>query len=160
MAAHAVLIHIDAEPGALDAVGVTLLGADRLRGHVGAKRAVRQRQAPGDIGNDASDVQRGGAGDARLAGLAGNVDAHAEPFAQPAGLRHGADAAELDGLQADAARGTVLVMVGDIGERMDAFVGADGDVARRRGDRRHAVEISAFTGCSKKSRPLPCTARA
>ena len=51
-----------------------------------------------------------------------------------------ADAAELDRLQADAARGLALVMAPDVVERMNAFVGADRDVGCRR-HRRHAGEV-------------------
>ena len=75
-----------------------------------ASADMRQRQPPGDIGDDGGDMQRRRAGDARFAGLAGNIHAHAEAVAQLAGLGHRADAAELDRLQADAARGLALVM--------------------------------------------------
>src|SRR5664280_2359181 len=139
--AYAILVDVDAEARALDAVGVTFIGADRLRGHVLGEPTMRQRQPPGDVGDDGGDVQRCRAGDAGFASLAGDIDAHAEAVAQLAGLDHRPDAAELDCLQADAARGLALVMAGDVGERMDTFVGADCDLGRGRGDRRHAGEI-------------------
>ena len=45
-------------------------------------------------------------------------------------LHHAAQPAELDGLQAHAARGAALVMAADVLERMDAFVGADRESCR------------------------------
>ena len=62
----------------------------RVRRHVFAQRRMRQRQPPGEVRNDRGGMQRGGAGDARFASLAGDIDAQAERVAQarpPTGAR-------------------------------------------------------------------------
>ena len=76
----------------------------------------------------------------RFAGLAGNVDVHAEAVAQPARLQHGAKPPELDRLEARAARGVSRMMALDVVGRVNALVRAHRDL-RRRGDARHTVEI-------------------
>src|SRR5580693_9650865 len=78
--------------------------------------------------------------DAGFASLAGNIDPHAEPVTEPAGIIKGAQAAELDCLQADARRGAACMMLLDVVKRMNALVGADRNICCR-GDTRHAVEI-------------------
>ena len=61
-------------------------------------------------------MQRRGAADARLAGLAGEIDRHAEIVTETAGFDHPAHAAELDRFQADAARGLARMMQPDVVE--------------------------------------------
>src|SRR5436305_14681711 len=56
-------------------------------------------------------------------------------------LKRAAHSAELDGFEAHPARGMALVMAADVLERMDALVGADGDLARCGRDRRHPGKI-------------------
>ena len=87
-------------------------------------------------------MQRRRAGHARFAGLAGNIDAHAELSHSLPASTTARDAAELDRLQADPARGLDLVMAPDVIQRMNAFVGADCDVGGRR-DRCHAGKVVA-----------------
>ncbi len=139
--AHAILVDIDAKTRPAETFDVAVGGRHRLAGDVFAETRVRQGQAPGDVRNDRCDMQRRGAGHARLAGFARNVHAHAEAVAQPAGRYDAANAAELDRLQADAARRLAVVMPLDVVEAVDAFVGADGDLGGRGLCRRHAVEI-------------------
>ena len=103
-----------------------MLDTQRLDDDILGKARAGHGQAPGQRRNDGGEMQGGGRGDARFAGLAGNVDLHAEPVAQPACLQHGAQAAELDRLQADALRGFAGMMALDIVARMDALIGADG----------------------------------
>ncbi len=55
-------------------------------------------------------------------------------------LHERAQPAELDGLEADAAGGLVLVMTADVRQAMDAFIRPDRDIGRGR-HRRHAGEI-------------------
>ena len=79
-------------------------------------------------------------------------DVHAEAVAPRRGRHHGARAAELDGLQADAARRLGAMLAGDVVHRMDAFIGADGDFAGLARHRRHAGEIVRHYRLLKKSR--------
>src|SRR5665213_3775507 len=98
MPPYAVFIDIDAKSRTIDAVGMAVRGRDRLRGDVLGEREVRECEPPGDIGNDGGGVQRGRASDTGFAGLAGDIDAHAEAVAQLCRAHHGPDAAELNRL--------------------------------------------------------------
>ncbi len=98
----------------------------------------------------------GGAGDAGFARLGGHVHLHPERVAQPARLHGRAHAAELDGLQAHAARRPVRVIAADVRERMDAFVGADRDVAGRSRDRCHSGDIVGVHGLLEEIEPGTC----
>src|SRR5512140_526429 len=62
--------------------------------------------------------------------ICGSAAAICIAAAQAASLGRAAHAPELDGFQARPARGTALVVATDIVERVNAFIGADGDVAR------------------------------
>ncbi len=116
--------------------------------------------SPQAICGSAAAIWSGGrAGDAGFAGLARHVDADAELLAQAARRHHAAHAAELDGLEAHAARGLALVVAADVVERMDALVGADRDPARAAATAAMPAMSSACTGCSKKSSPASATAR-
>ena len=158
MPPHAIDVDVDSETRSVEGVDVPPGGRHRVRGDIFAERGVRQRQRPGETGNDGRCMQRRGAGHARFAGLAGDIHAHAEAIAEPRRFDHAADAADLDRFQADAARRLVLVMAANVVERMNAFVGANGGIACR-GNLRHAGQIVAATGCSKKPRPEPLMAR-
>src|ERR1700686_4951023 len=103
---------------------MTVRDAKRLDNDAPGKTGAGYSQAPGDGRSDRGNVHRRRRGDARFAGLAGNVDLQAEPVAQPACFEQGAQAAELDCLQAGATSGLPLVMAFDVVARMDALIGA------------------------------------
>src|SRR5450631_4529890 len=102
MTLHAILIDIDPQSRTIRDVGMAVVDPDRVRRHVIAQPRMGQCQCPGDLRNDRRDMQRSSTRDARLAGLAGDVDVHAETVAQTGGLDDGAYATQLDGLEAHA----------------------------------------------------------
>src|ERR1700691_5552378 len=89
-------------------------------------------------------------GDARFAGLAGNVQLHTEPVAQPACLEDRTHAAKLDRLQAHTLRGLGSMMAFDIVLRMNALVGADRHAACR-GYSRHTGKIVSVNRLLEKA---------
>ena len=126
--AHPVLVDVDSQSRPIKDVHVASGGRNCGDRNIFGQPGMGERQRPADIGDDGCNVERRCTGDARFARLARDVHAHAEAVAQLAGLGHGADAAELDGLEADAARGLSVVVTADVVERMNAFVGADRDI--------------------------------
>ena len=56
MAADVFIINVDAKPRPVERFGVAARGRDRLRGDVFSEGNVGERQAPGDVGDDASGV--------------------------------------------------------------------------------------------------------
>ena len=86
-APHPALVNLDAETRPIRHHDMAVLDAKRVR-----RRHLRQepdwsRSAPGKSrALTAAMCCRRGGSDAQLAGLAGNVDAHAEPVAEAAGL--------------------------------------------------------------------------
>src|SRR6185437_9763428 len=99
-----------------------------------------QGQRPADIGNDRRYMQGCRAGDTRFAGLARNIHAHAETIAKLACFDDGANAAQLDRLEANATGGLAFMMPPDVIERMNTFIGTDRNFGRG-GDISHAVEV-------------------
>src|SRR5262245_55706788 len=87
-----------------------------------------------------------GAGDAGFAGLGRDIDVEPASVAQPPRLGRTAHAAELDRFEAYPAGGMALVVAANVLERMDALVGADGNVARRGRNGRHAGEVVRLHG--------------
>src|ERR1700680_1938763 len=81
MSQHAIFVDIDSKSRTVQDVGATFVETDRIRRYVVAPAGIGQGQSPGDLRNDRRDMQRGRTGDARLAGLAGDVDLHAETVA-------------------------------------------------------------------------------
>ena len=98
-------------------------------------------------------MHRGRAGDTRFAGLGRDIDVEPERVAQAAGLGRAAHSAELDGFQARPARGSAIVVAADIVERVNAFIGADGDVARRGRHRRHAGDVVRLDRLLEETKP-------
>src|SRR5579872_4269476 len=85
-------------------------------------------------------MQCRGRSDAGFAGLAGNIDLHAQAVAQPACFEQRVQATELDGLETYARSRAAGVVALNVFERMDALVGADRHFGCD-GNARHAVEI-------------------
>ncbi len=81
---------------------------------------------PIDCRGGAGEVGRRCRGDARFRDLRRHVDCQTPALAQPRCRDRRADATELDELERDPA-GAATLMGLDIGERMDAFVGAERD---------------------------------
>ena len=73
MATNDIFIDIDTKAGPVKAVDVAPGGRDRLGHDVLGDARMGERQSPGDVGNDRSNVQCGRAGDARLPCLACSV---------------------------------------------------------------------------------------
>src|SRR6202023_636405 len=78
VAAKAVLVDIDAEARTVQDSGEAVVDADRPLGHVGGEPRMGEGQRPVDPRQHRRDMQGGRAGDTRLTGLAGNIDAHVE----------------------------------------------------------------------------------
>jgi hypothetical protein len=68
--ANAIFINIDTEARPVEAVHMAFGGWERLGNDVFGEADMRERQAPGNIGNDGGNMQCGRAGNARFAGLA------------------------------------------------------------------------------------------
>src|SRR6202035_4245796 len=128
-AAYTALVDLDSEPRAIGNLGMAARDSERFHRDILGHPRAGQGQTPGDGRRRRRGMQRRCRSNARLAGLAGNIHAHAEPVAQPAGFDQRAQTAELDRLEADAAH-AALVMPLDVVARMDAFVSADGDRSR------------------------------
>src|ERR1051325_5647602 len=77
MAPHAVLVDIDAQAGAVGYFHMSALGANGAPCHILAQPLGRWGEAPGELRQRRREVQPGSAGNARLAGLAGDIDRHA-----------------------------------------------------------------------------------
>src|SRR5262249_60452482 len=73
--------------------------------------------------------------------LGRHVAVEPEWVAEPPACGHAAHSAELDGLQAPPACGSMLVVAADVVEGMDALVSADRDLACGGCDCRHAGEV-------------------
>src|SRR6202043_3127333 len=122
MTLHAVFIDIDAQPRAIQDISAAVADTDRTRRHILAQADISQCQSPGDLGDYRRNVQSGRAGDARLTGLAGDVDAHAEAITHTRGFDDRTHAAQLDSLEAHAACGLAFVMAANVRRRVNAFV--------------------------------------
>jgi hypothetical protein len=70
IAANDIFVDIDTKARSVKAVDVAPGSWDRLGHNVVGDARMGERQSPGDVGYDRSNVQRGRAGDARLACLA------------------------------------------------------------------------------------------
>ena len=136
----AALVDLDAEAGPVQHRHVTVVDTQRIGDHIFGKARAGHGQAPGQRRHDRGEMQGRRRGDAQLAGLAGDVQIHAEPVAQPACFEYRTHAAELDRFEAHAKRCLGRMMALNIVLRMNALVGADRHAARR-GDARHAGEI-------------------
>ncbi len=105
-----------------------------------------KREAPGDLRQRRGNVHCRGAGDARFAGLGGDIDLEPELITQAARLHYRTHAAKLDGFQARPAHGVLPVKAAQVLERMNALVGPDRDVAGCVGSRRHCRHAGDVIG--------------
>src|SRR5262245_30702262 len=105
-------IYTEARP--LEDLHMTVGSRNWRSRNVLCQSGMRERQRPSDFRKDGSGMQCGRAGDARFAGLAGNIHPHAEAVAQHPGLGQRAEAAQLDRLQADTACRLALMMTPDV----------------------------------------------
>ena len=128
-AAHRPFIDFNAKPGSVGRLDVAALDGQWRGSHILGESTIGQGQAPGEIGRHSGKMQRRGRCHARLAGLARNVDLHAEAVAKPASFEQRPQPAKLDSFQTHAGRRLAFVMTLDVVERMDAFIGADRDGA-------------------------------
>src|SRR4029077_5611622 len=111
---NAIFVDVYTESGTVETIGVALGGREWRNGEILRQPRMCQRSSPADVGNHGGDMSCGRASDARFAGFARNIHAHAEPIAQASGLRQRADPAQLDRLQAHAAGGFALVVASDV----------------------------------------------
>ncbi len=78
------LVDVDAKPRSFRHFDMAGIDPQWRGGNILSEPAAGHGQAPGDLRRHGGDVRRGGRGETRLAGLAGNIDLHAEPRANPA----------------------------------------------------------------------------
>src|SRR5262249_54372501 len=114
IAAHALLVDVDAEPGTVGHLHASARAAHGPRRHAVGQSLAGEGGPPGELRQRRGDVHRCRASDARFAGLGGDIDVESQRVAQAASLGGAAHSAELDGFQARPARGATLVVAADV----------------------------------------------